>query len=205
MEQDDVKVRQIRAAAKTLFLRHGFAKVSTAALAKEAGVSKETLYTRYPSKEAVLADVLEHLITTAEEAHEAAPVMTSRADLLGALRAFADRLLAGLMDREYMELARIVIAETPRLPHVGETFRHAVPERALARARGLLAAARDAELIEDMDLDSAALMLVSPLVTHALLNVLLVAPSAGQAPKAMDVGSYVALFLRTVPFKEDAS
>ncbi|WP_131808074.1 TetR/AcrR family transcriptional regulator, partial [Mycolicibacterium elephantis] len=59
---DDVKVQQIRRAAHTLFLRHGFAGVSTAALAKEAGVSKETLYSRFPNKDAVLADVLEHLI-----------------------------------------------------------------------------------------------------------------------------------------------
>ncbi|MEW9555881.1 TetR/AcrR family transcriptional regulator [Nonomuraea sp. NPDC050783] len=205
MKHDDAKVRQIRAAAKTLFLRHGFAKVSTAALAKEAGVSKETLYTRYPSKEAILADVLEHLITTTEEPQRTAPVMASRTDLEHALRVFADRLLAGLMDREYVELTRIVIAETPRLPHVGETFRHAVPERALAGARELLAAARDAELIEDMDLDSAALLLVSPLVIHVVFHVLLVAPSAGEPPKAMDVAAHVALFLRTITFKEDAS
>ena len=52
--QDDVKVQQIRRAAHTLFLRHGFAGVSTAALAKEAGVSKETLYSRFPNKDAVL-------------------------------------------------------------------------------------------------------------------------------------------------------
>ncbi|MDR8413199.1 TetR/AcrR family transcriptional regulator [Nonomuraea sp. 3-1Str] len=205
MEQEDAKVRQIRTAAKTLFLRHGFAQVSTAALAKEAGVSKETLYTRYPSKEAVLADVLEHLITTTEDTPEAAPAVTSRAALESALHVFARRLLAGLMDREYMELARIVIAETPRLPHVGETFRNAVPERALAGAKGLLAAAREAGLIDDVDLDAAALLLVSPLVTHALLQVLLVPPSVGRPPEALDVDAHVALFLRAIPFTEEAS
>ncbi|KAB8180025.1 TetR/AcrR family transcriptional regulator [Microbispora catharanthi] len=204
MEYEDVKVRQIRAAARTLFLRHGYAKVSTAALAREAGVSKETIYTRYPSKEAVLADVLEHLIATTEEPERAAPAMASRADLESALRAFARRLLNGLMDRDYMELARIVIAETPRLPHVGETFRHAVPDRALAHARALLTAARDAGLIGGLDLDSAALMLVSPLVTHALLHVLLVAPSAGVPPEDLDVDAHVALFLRAVSFREES-
>ncbi|MBE1583790.1 TetR/AcrR family transcriptional regulator [Nonomuraea angiospora] len=205
MSHDDVKIVQIRAAAKTLFLRHGFANVSTAALAKEAGVSKETLYTRYPSKEAVLADVLEHLITTTEELPVATTVITCRTDLERELRNFADKLLAGLMDREYMELARIVIAETPRLPHVGETFRGAVPDRAMAVARGLLAAARDADVIEDLDLHSAALMLVSPLVIHALVNVLLVAPTAERPPATLDVDSCVSLFLRTIVFKEKAA
>lgn len=65
-DRDDVKVRQIRQAARTLFLRHGFGGVTTAALVKEAGVSKETLYSRYPNKEAVFTDVLEHLISAVD-------------------------------------------------------------------------------------------------------------------------------------------
>ncbi|MEV4113268.1 TetR/AcrR family transcriptional regulator [Nonomuraea sp. NPDC049695] len=205
MERHDVKVAQIRAAAKTLFLRHGFANVSTAALAKEAGVSKETLYTRYPSKEAVLADVLERLITTNEEPRVAATTVTSRAGLERELRDLAHKLLAGLMDREYMELARIVIAETPRLPHVGETFRAAVPDRALAVVRRLLAAARDAGVIEDMDVRNAALLFVAPLVIHALTQVLLVAPGTDQPVEALDVDSCVSLFLRMIVFKEETT
>ncbi|NJP97750.1 TetR/AcrR family transcriptional regulator [Nonomuraea sp. FMUSA5-5] len=205
MDHDDVKIVQIRAAAKTLFLRHGFANVSTAALAKEAGVSKETLYTRYPSKEAVLADVLEHLITTTEELPVATTVITCRTDLERELRNFADKLLAGLMDREYMELARIVIAETPRLPHVGETFRSSVPDRALGVAEGLLAAARDAGVIEDMDLRNAARMLVSPLVIHALTQVLLVAPGTEQPVETFDVDACVSLFLKTIVFTEETT
>src|SRR5699024_5942592 len=118
---DDAKVRQIRQAAHMLFLRHGFAGVSTAALADEAGVSKETLYRRYPNKDAVLADVLEHLIVAVTPGNGASlPTLETEADLRRALSSLARDLSSELMQREYIELVRIVIAETPRLPHVGE-------------------------------------------------------------------------------------
>ncbi len=203
---DDPKVRQIRAAARTLFLRHGYAEVSTASLAKEAGVSKETLYTRYPSKEAILADVLEHLITTPEDPGPAdRPAPATPSELEDELRHFARHLLAELVERDYIELARIVVAETPRLPHIGETFRRAVPERALHRARDLLAAARRAELVGDVDLDAAARLFVAPLVIHALLNVMLVAPAEGRPADAFDIDAHVALVLRALSAKERTS
>src|SRR5262245_8068142 len=56
------KREQILQAARTLFLERGFSGTSTDALAAMAGVSKETLYIYFPSKEALLAAVLEHLI-----------------------------------------------------------------------------------------------------------------------------------------------
>jgi AcrR family transcriptional regulator len=197
--QGDAKVRQIREAAKTLFLRHGFARVSTAALAKEAGVSKETLYSRYPSKEAVLADVLEHLITAGDPSTEAGPAPVTRREFDGAFRGLARELSAELMRREYIELARIVIAETPRLPQVGEIFRRAVPQRAFERTAELLMAGVKAQLVKDVDVPTAARMFVGPLVVHALVNVLLVAPDAEQQPVAqMDVDAHVDLFLAAV-------
>lgn len=198
--RNDSKVQQIRRAAQTLFLRHGFASVSTAALAQEAGVSKETLYSRYPSKEAVLADVLEHLIIAGEGTISApSPELTTRADLDRALRTLAGELGAELIHRDYIELARIVIAETPRLPRVGEIFRQAVAERAFRHTSELLVAGQDAGLVRDVDTMAAARMFVGPLVLHALTKVLLVAPSAAQEPpEPLDVGTHVDLFLAAV-------
>jgi AcrR family transcriptional regulator len=202
-DEDDAKVRQIREAAKTLFLRHGFGSVSTAALAKEAGVSKETLYSRYPSKEAVLADVLEHLIAAGEPGTRATPAPGTRRELEGAFRKLARELSTELMHREYIELARIVIAETPRLPHVGEVFRRSVPQRAFERTSELLMAGVKAQLVRDVDVTAAARMFVGPLVVHALVNVLLVAPEADrQEAPPMDVDAHVDLFLAAVAHEE---
>lgn len=197
--RNDSKVQQIRRAAQTLFLRHGFAGVSTTALAQEAGVSKETLYSRYPNKEAVLADVLEHLIISGEDAISTGPPeLTTHADLGRALRSLAGELGTELMQRDYIELARIVIAETPRLPRVGEIFRQSVAERAFRLTSELLTAGQNASLVRDVDTMAAARMFVGPLVLHALTTVLLVAPSAAKAPEPLDVDTHVELFLTAV-------
>ncbi len=196
---DDAKVRQIRDAARTLFLRDGYAQVSTAALAKEAGVSKETLYSRYPGKHAVLADLLKHLISVGGSETRVPPRLEEPGDLEDALTGFANDLAAHLMQRDYLELARIVIAETPRLPHVGEIFRQAVPERALSGVEALLANARRAGLVRDVDLPVAARMFVGPIVIAVLTNGLLRPPSDDDRPAAPPgVAAHVALFLDAV-------
>jgi TetR/AcrR family transcriptional repressor of mexJK operon len=196
-DPEDAKVRQIRRAAETLFLRHGFGGVSTAALAREAGVSKETLYSRYPSKEAVLADVLAHLIPAGVPETETAAPPATWDDLDRALRSLAYELHRALSRREYIELARVVIAETPRLPEVGETFRRAVPEHGLRITAELLAAGRKAGLVGEVDEMTAARMFVGPLVVHALMAVLLSAPG-GRESVPMDLDAHVGLFLRAV-------
>lgn len=202
--EDDAKIRQIREAAKTLFLRHGFGRVSTAALAKEAGVSKETLYSRFSSKDAVLADVLEHLITAGERDTQAPPSLVTRPEFERALRKLAQELSRELMHRDYIELARIVIAETPRLPRVGEIFRRSVPQRAFERTAELLVAGVEAQLVRDVDVVTAARMFVGPLVVHALINVLLVAPESEQQSAApMDVDAHVDLFLAAITTQEE--
>ena len=66
------KREQILTAARRLFLQHGFADTSTEAIRIEAGVSKETLYRYYASKEGLFTAVLrqltlEHLPRLVEE------------------------------------------------------------------------------------------------------------------------------------------
>jgi AcrR family transcriptional regulator len=198
-DPDDSKVRKIRRAAERLFLRHGFGGVSTAALAREAGVSKETLYSRFPSKEAVLADVLAHLIPAGVPDTAATAQPGTWGDLDRALRHLAYALHRALSRRQYIELARIVIAETPRLPEAGETFRRAVPEHALQITAELLASGRKAGLVGDVDEMTAARMFVGPLVVHALMGVLLAAPREQETgPEPMDLDAHVDLFLRAV-------
>lgn len=197
----DVKVDQIRHAAKKLFLQRGFDRVSTASLAQEARVSKETLYSRYPSKEAVFADVLEWLISDGQAESWSTPAMATRSDVEHALLHFTTQLADRLMQRDYQELARVVIAETPRLPHLGGIFRRSVPLRALRSAESLLTDARRVGLIaDDIDVAVAARMLVGPVVIHVLINCLLVAPSEAEscAPEALDAEAHVRFLLRMV-------
>lgn len=57
----DVKRQEIRSAARAVFFREGFDKASVARIAREAGVTTNTLYWYFPGKEALFAAVVEEL------------------------------------------------------------------------------------------------------------------------------------------------
>lgn len=63
MRQDDrfdSKSLSILKAASEVFLEHGFNAATTDMIQRAAGVSKATLYARYPNKEALFCAVIEH-------------------------------------------------------------------------------------------------------------------------------------------------
>ncbi len=57
--KDEDKGNQILEAAGSLFLSEGFSAVSMAQIAREAGVSKQTVYSHYGSKEALLSAAID--------------------------------------------------------------------------------------------------------------------------------------------------
>lgn len=185
-----------------MFLDRGFAATSTDAIAAEAGVSKQTLYVYYPSKEELLADVLEHLI---EDASQGGPPLTveeaspgSRDELRRALDSLARGLISGLMDPDYVALVRVVIAETRRLPHLGRLFRSAVPERVLKNVSALLEAARENGVIGAVDADAASRAFVGPLLTYVLLDGLFVGDGPPRPPGSERIEAAVDLFMKSV-------
>lgn len=65
--EDDVVRQEIVETAKSYFVKYGYSRVSTAEIADEAGRSKKTLYKHFPTKEALLAAVLERVTGTVEQ------------------------------------------------------------------------------------------------------------------------------------------
>lgn len=193
---------QIRAAAQKLFLERGFAGVSTDAISTEAGVSKETLYNYFPSKEELLTDCLEHLITTSSTEEPPAaggsPPIDSCDDLRNALLGLAHWLVASLMQPDYLALVRVIITETPRLPHLGDLFRSAVPETAFRSVTSLLVRAQERGVARVTDVETASRMFVGPLLTFALLDGLLVGEGSVRHPPSDRLEAVVDLYLRAV-------
>jgi TetR/AcrR family transcriptional regulator, mexJK operon transcriptional repressor len=192
---------QIRDGARRVFLRRGFADASTDAIAAEAGVSKQTLYVYYPSKEELLADVLAHLIRQGPPgplASVESPDLATPDGVRRALGSLAQGLLAQLMQPEYLALIRMVIAETPRLPRLGTLFRSTVPERVLGSIAAILEAGRVRGAVQDVDRDAAARMLVGALLTYAILDGLLVGDGPPRPPASERIDSIVDLFMRTI-------
>ena len=172
------KREQILAGARLVFLRDGFAAASTDAIAAEAKVSKRTLYAYYPSKEELFADVMRGLTTENPQtrALESIEKMSpgSEGELRRDLLELATKIVAAMMQPDYLALLRTTIADTHRFPQLGGLFRASVPERAMKSFATFIEKGRVRGVVgPEVDGDTAARMFVGPLLTYAVLNGLL--------------------------------
>jgi AcrR family transcriptional regulator len=131
--------------------RDGYARMSVDAVAREAGVSKPTLYLRYPSKAALATAALAH----AREQTAPRDTADTRADLIATLRHFR----TGVERPFGMALVGTALAEEHHTPELLAQFRENLvePRRQMlrsvltrAQARGELAAAADLEMAVNM-------------------------------------------------------
>ena len=130
------KAESILAAAKRSFLAAGFGAVSMDTIAREAGVSKATVYAHFAGKEelfgAVIGRECEHYFARFS-VRELDPreVRTS-------LIVLGRRFLELLLSPDALALHRIILAEVTRFPVLGEVFWRAGPERERAQIEAFL-------------------------------------------------------------------
>ena len=127
------------------FLANGFAATSTDAIATEAGVSKQTLYVYYRTKEDLFLDVLEDIVGQLPDVQSmiaAGGPVDSSAALRSCLMALARELLPHWMQPDYVAFMRLVFAEIPRMPQLSELWQQAIPAQVLGTTTTLLETAR---------------------------------------------------------------
>jgi len=190
-ERQRAKRAQITDAAHRLFLANGFAGTSIDAIVAEAGVSKQTLYTYFPTKIELLASVLYGGISEISLPSGEPITLTNRDDLRRALIGFSVQITRNLLDPEAIALVRLVLGEVFRVVELRKVFRDALPGQLLAQVQGLLVRAAGLGLIRLSDPDLAARMFVGPLMTYIALDGFLSAepatpPSVRQLEKLVD-------------------
>ena len=142
------KRRAIVDAARTIFLRRGYAATSMDDVAAAAAVSKQTVYKNFADKQRLFTEVITGDITRTERAGAALPEdVADAAELERALRAFARRHVADVLHPDLVRLRRVLVGEAERFPELARTWWREAPERAHAvfaawftdlAARGLL-------------------------------------------------------------------
>jgi len=193
---------QILAGARRVFLRNGFAAASTDAIAAEAKVSKRTLYVYYPSKEELFADVMRKLTIENPQTHalESMEEMSpgTKEELRRDLLDLAQKIVATMMQPDYLALLRTTIAEIHRFPQLGGLFRATVPERAMRSFAVFIEKSRERGVVgPDVDGDTAARMFVGPLLTYAVLNGLF-AEGPPRPPAQEKIKEIVELYMKTI-------
>jgi len=183
---DDPRVVRSRAAvidaARTLFLRHGYAGTTMEEIAAAAGLTKRTVYNNYGGKDAlfreIVADVLAYAEAFARGLHEEFTVGVTAANLRATLDDLARRLALGIVRPEVIALRRLLIGEARAFPGLGAEYFDRAPGQVLealasgfARLgrRGVLrvgdgrrAAAQFAYLVAGEALDRAMLVGTTP-------------------------------------------
>ncbi|HEY3912803.1 MAG TPA: TetR/AcrR family transcriptional regulator [Stellaceae bacterium] len=136
------KAESILAAAKEEFLANGFGAVSMDTIAREAGVSKATVYAHFAGKEELFGAVIGR-----ECERRFAGLRVGEldpGDVRASLTLLGRRFLELLLSPDAVALHRIILAEVTRFPALGEVFWRAGPERNLTQIEAFLQRATNA-------------------------------------------------------------
>lgn len=166
----------ILAAAEQVFLRSGYLGASMDELAALSGVSKQTVYKHFGSKEALFVELVTSMTQDAgDRVHHDIPDPRRDDELEPYLLDYAERQLAIVLTPRLLRLRRLVIGEVSRFPALATALYDAGPARAIA-ALGVVFARLSAEgLLSVPDPDVAAaqfnwLVMAGPLNEAMLLG-----------------------------------
>jgi TetR/AcrR family transcriptional repressor of mexJK operon len=190
------KQQAVLKAASTLFLTQGYAAVSMEAVAREAGVSKATLYAHFTGKDALFAAIVAEGCSRMVAAAEG--VSTHALPLREAVMRLGDFWLSLMLSPQALAVHRIVLAEGHRFPDLAEAFFAAGPARAHGWVAGWIAEEqRLGRLRAEAVPAEAAWQLVSLLRAEVYLKAALgIGPAPDGAAVARTVASAAEAFLR---------
>jgi AcrR family transcriptional regulator len=106
--------QRVRTVAVATFVKHGYDATTMDAIARAAGITRRTLYARYPDKRAVFLDVIPWALSL-RTAHDSDRGRDDD-DLPSALMSIARGAIARALDPATLGLTRIAMNESVRFP-----------------------------------------------------------------------------------------
>jgi TetR/AcrR family transcriptional repressor of mexJK operon len=125
----------VLAAARTLFLRHGYGGTTMEDIAAESGLTKRTLYNNYRDKDTLFRQMVDDTVAYAEsfarELHEEFTVGIRKDNVAASLQALGVRLALGIVRSEVVALRRMLIGESRDFPAIGREYFDRAPGQVL--------------------------------------------------------------------------
>lgn len=154
-------------AATELFLAHGFAGTSMAALSRAVGIQKASLYHHFPSKEALfIACVTEGYEATVRRL-EALRADASLGDA-DRIRATMDELYRINLDTNVGRMAPLISEVAQDIPSVAETFHGGFITRQYGIVRGMIEDGIARGSFEEVDPLGMQHLIFGPIITLSL-------------------------------------
>ncbi|WP_274564309.1 TetR/AcrR family transcriptional regulator [Streptomyces spiramyceticus] len=154
----------------TLELVHevGYPRVTIEGVAARAGVGKQTIYRRWPSKAAILRDAV---VSLTEDIARAGGAVRDTGDLEADLKAVLRSAVDTMTDPGYDVPARALVAAGIADPALGKELTARLVEPPLRLCLERLGSARGAgQIAQDVDPRIAVLMLAGPVAQHWLMG-----------------------------------
>src|SRR5712691_6001041 len=130
------KAETVLAGAERAFLASGFGAVTMDAIAREAGVSKATVYAHFSGKEELFGAVIGRECERYFARFSARELDPS--DVRASLTVLGRRFLELVLSPDAIALHRIIVGEVIRFPALGEVFWRAGPERERVQIQAFL-------------------------------------------------------------------
>jgi AcrR family transcriptional regulator len=152
---ESAKRKQILDGARRIFFEHGFDAASMGEIAREAKVSKGTLYVYFDSKEALFAALVEE--TRRETAERTMRELDhDDPDVAATLTTFATHVIEKVTSPKHIAMVRMVIAASEKFPSLARTFFEAGPAHGARRLADYFAAQTRAGRLAVADPELAA-------------------------------------------------
>lgn len=119
------KFLQVLEGARTIFLRDGFEGASVDDIAREAGVSKATLYSYFPDKRIMFIEVFRNELT--REAADAGALVEVDLPVEQILPFIAQIISAHLVSDFGMRMFRVSVSEAERFPALAQEYYESGP------------------------------------------------------------------------------
>jgi TetR/AcrR family transcriptional regulator, mexJK operon transcriptional repressor len=155
----NVKVRQIVAAARKVFMEEGYGAASMDAIARHASVSKATVYAHFNGKDALFAALM--VIECRHLSDEIGRRALDEPVIRDALMSVAHDFNNLLCTAEGLGMYRIVVAEAPRFPELGRVFYDSGPKIMIDRIADFLRSATERGLLNIPDPRVGAIQFIS--------------------------------------------
>jgi TetR/AcrR family transcriptional repressor of mexJK operon len=164
------KFDQVIEGAKVVFLREGFEGASVDEIARDAGVSKATLYSYFPDKQHLFLAVLE--TECAHQSEVEILLHASEQDVEETLRIICKTLITFFLSRFGQDMFRVCVAEAQRFPELGRTFYDSGPKKWGRKISQYLDSPRAREALDIEDTHLAADQLAQLCRADLMLKVL---------------------------------
>lgn len=148
------KFDQVLNGARSIFMRDGFEGASVDDIAREAGVSKATLYSYFPDKRLLFSEVAR--IECNRQAEEALEVIGVDAPIEIVLHEAASRIVRFFLSDFGQQVYRICLSESYRFPELGQRFYNSGPALVRERMTEVLTAYVERGILKIDDMELAA-------------------------------------------------